>query len=193
MEFRILGPLEVADGERVVDLGGPRERALLARLLISANLVVSADRLAEDLWSGEPPAHWLPRLRVYISRLRRALGPGAVLTEPPGYRLRVAAGQLDADEFARLAAAGRRDLADGRPEAAAAGLRRALDLWRGPALSGFADLLFARADAVRLEEARLSAVEDWVVVSGSGDGDFGASAGAGHGGGGGGGAGGCDL
>jgi len=193
VEFRILGPLEVADGERVVDLGGPRERALLARLLISANLVVSADRLAEDLWSGEPPAHWLPRLRVYISRLRRALGPGAVLTEPPGYRLRVAAGQLDADEFARLAAAGRRDLADGRPEAAAAGLRRALDLWRGPALSGFADLLFARADAVRLEEARLSAVEDWVVVSGSGDGDFGASAGAGHGGGGGGGAGGCDL
>ena len=109
MEFRILGPLEVADGERVIDLGGPRERALLARLLISANLVVSADRLAEDLWSGDPPAHWLPTLRVYVSRLRRALA-----------------------------------------------------LWRGPALSGVADLPFARADAARLEEARLSAVEDWV-------------------------------
>ena len=162
MEFRILGPLEVADGERVVDLGGPRERALLARLLISANLVVSAGRLAEDLWSGEPPAHWLPTLRVYVSRLRRALGAGAVLTEPPGYRLRLAAGQLDADDFERLAAAARRDLADGRAEAAAAGLRRALGLWRGPALSGVADLPFARADAARLEEARLSAVEDWV-------------------------------
>ncbi len=162
MEFRILGPLEVADGERVVDLGGPRERALLARLLISPNLVVSADRLADDLWSGEPPAHWLPTLRVYVSRLRGALGAGAVLTEPSGYRLGLAAGQLDADEFERLAAAARRDLADGRAEAAAAGLRRALGLWRGPALSGVADLPFARADAARLEEARLSAVEDWV-------------------------------
>jgi predicted ATPase/DNA-binding SARP family transcriptional activator len=162
VEFRVLGPLEVADGERAVDLGGPRERALLVRLLISANLVVSADRLAEDLWSGEPPAHWLPTLRVYVSRLRRALGAGAVLTEPPGYRLGLAAGQLDADAFARLVAAARRDLADGRAEAAAAGLRRALGLWRGPALSGVADLPFARADAARLEEARLSAVEDWV-------------------------------
>ena len=164
MEFRILGPLEVEDGGRIVDLGGPRERVLLARLLISANLVVSADRLAADLWSGEPPVHWLPALRVYISRLRRALGAGAaaVLTEPPGYRLRVAAGQLDADAFERLVAVARRDLTDGRHEAAAAGLRQALGLWRGPALSGAADLPFARADAARLEEARLGAVEDWV-------------------------------
>ena len=164
MEFRILGPLEVTDGGRIVDLGGPRERVLLARLLISANLAVSAGRLAEDLWSGEPPAHWLATLRVYISRLRRALGPeaAAVLTEPSGYRLRLAAGQLDADAFEQLTAAARRDLADGRPEAAAAGLRRALGLWRGPALSGVADLPFARADAARLDEARLSAVEDWV-------------------------------
>ena len=162
MEFRILGPLEVADGERVVDVGGPRERALLARLLISANLVVSADRLAEDLWSGEPPAHWLSTLRVYVWRLRRALGAGAVLTEPPGYRLRLAAGDLDADAFAALVTTARRDLADGRAGAAAAGLRRALGLWRGPALSGVADLPFARADAARLDEARLSAIEDWV-------------------------------
>jgi DNA-binding SARP family transcriptional activator len=76
VEFRILGPLEVDDGGRLVDLGGARERVLLARLLISANLAVSTDRLAMDLWSGEPPAHWLPTLRVYISRLRRALGQG---------------------------------------------------------------------------------------------------------------------
>ena len=74
MEFRILGPLEVADGGRIVDLGGPRERVLLARLLISAGLVVSADRLAGDLWSGEPPANWLPTLRVYVSRLRGECG-----------------------------------------------------------------------------------------------------------------------
>ena len=95
MEFRILGPLEVADEARIVDLGGQRERTLLARLLISANLVVSAGRLAGDLWSGEPPPHWPSTLRVYISRLRRALGPGAaaVLTEPSGYRLSLVAGQ----------------------------------------------------------------------------------------------------
>ena len=160
----MLGPLEVADQGRIVDIGGPRERVLLARLLISANLVVSADRLAEDLWSGDPPPHWLSTLRVYISRLRRALGPGAaaVLTEPPGYRLKLAAGQVDTGTFDRLTAAARRDLADGRPEAAAAGLHRALGLWRGPALSGVAELPFARADAARLDEARLSAVEDWV-------------------------------
>ena len=162
MEFRILGPLEVADEGRIVDVGGPRERALLTRLLLSANLVVSADRLAEDLWSGEPPAHWLPTLRVYISRLRRALGQGAVLTESSGYRLRLASGQLDTDTFERLVAAARRDLADGHAEEAAAGLGLALGLWRGPALSGVADLPFARADAARLEEARLGAVEDWV-------------------------------
>ena len=162
MEFKILGPLEVRDGGRVIDLGGLRERVLLARLLISANLVVSAAQLAEGLWPGEFPARWLPTMRVYISRLRRALGPGAaaLLTEPPGYRLRLADGQLDADTFERLTAAARRDLADGNPGEAAAALHQALSLWRGPALSDVADLPFARADAVRLEEARLSAVED---------------------------------
>ena len=73
MEFRILGPLEVEDGGRIVDLGGPRERTLLARLLISANLAVSADRLAEDLWSGEPPRTGC-RPCGSNARLRRALG-----------------------------------------------------------------------------------------------------------------------
>lgn len=166
MEFRILGPVEVGDGDRIVDLGGRRERTLLARLLISANLVVSADRLAEDLWSGQPPPHWLPTLRVYVSRLRRALGPGdaALLTEQSGYRLRLPAGQLDTETFEQLVAAARQDLAAGRPETAAAGLRKALSLWRGPALAGIADLPFARADAARLDEARLSTVEDWVAA-----------------------------
>jgi predicted ATPase/DNA-binding SARP family transcriptional activator len=164
VEFRILGSLEVEDDGQVVDLGGPRERILLARLLLSANRAVSADRLAEDLWSGEPPAHWLPTLRVYISRLRRALGPraGTVVTEPPGYRLSMAADQLDAARFEELAAAARHHASQGRPEAAAAALRQALDLWRGPALSDVADLPFAKADIARLEEARLNAIEDRV-------------------------------
>jgi DNA-binding SARP family transcriptional activator len=74
VEFRILGPVEVEDNGLKLDLGGLRERALLARLLLSANLVVSADRLADDLWSGNPPPHSMATLRVCISRLRRALG-----------------------------------------------------------------------------------------------------------------------
>ena len=162
VEFRILGSVEVANGGLVRDLGGLRERTLLARLLLSAGQVVSADRLADDLWAGQPPAHCMATLRVYISRLRRALGDGAaaVATQPPGYRITLGESELDADRFARLAAAAREDLAAGRPEAAAAGLREALGLWRGPALSDVADFAFAQADIVRLEEARLAAVED---------------------------------
>ena len=164
MEFRILGSVEVADGGLVRDLGGLRERTLLARLLLAAGQVVSADRLAEDLWAGRPPEHYMATLRVYISRLRRALGDGSavVITQPPGYRVTLGRSELDADRFARLVAAAREDLAARRPEVAAAGLREALGLWRGPALSDVADFAFAQADAARLEEARMAAVEDRV-------------------------------
>lgn len=164
MEFRILGSVEVGDGGPAKDLGGLRERTLLARLLLSAGQVVSADRLAEDLWAGDPPPHSTATLRVYISRLRRALGPGATAlqTQPPGYRLDLQPGQLDAHRFEALADAARADLAGGRPEAAAARLRQALGMWRGAALSDVADLSFAQADVIRLEEARLTALEDRV-------------------------------
>jgi predicted ATPase/DNA-binding SARP family transcriptional activator len=164
VEFRILGSVEVSDGGQVKDLGGLRERTLLARLLLSAGQVVSADRLADDLWAGQPPPHWMATLRVYVSRLRRALGSGsdAVATHPPGYRIVVREGELDAHRFDGLAAAARNDLATGRPEAAAARLREALALWRGPALSDVADFGFAQAEVIRLEEARLAAIEDRV-------------------------------
>jgi predicted ATPase/DNA-binding SARP family transcriptional activator len=164
VEFRILGSVEVSDDGQVKDLGGLRERTLLARLLLSAGQVVSADRLADDLWEGDPPPHCMATLRVYISRLRRALGSGsgAVATHPPGYRLVLGEGELDAHRFDGLVAAARSDLAEGRPEAAAARLRDALALWRGPALSDVADFGFAQADVIRLEEARLAAIEDRV-------------------------------
>jgi predicted ATPase/DNA-binding SARP family transcriptional activator/tetratricopeptide (TPR) repeat protein len=164
VEFRILGSVEAADGGLVKDLGGLRERTLLARLLLADGRVVSADRLADDLWAGQPPPHYMATLRVYISRLRRALGDGsaAVITQPPGYRITLGHSELDADRFAQLVAAAQGDLAAGRPEAAAAGLREALGLWRGPALSDVADFAFAQADAARLEEARMAAVEDRV-------------------------------
>jgi predicted ATPase/DNA-binding SARP family transcriptional activator len=164
VEFRILGSVEVDNSGLAVDLGGLRERTLLARLLLAAGQVVSADRLADDLWAGEPPPHSMATLRVYISRLRRALGPaaGTLVTQPPGYRLQVKAGQLDASRFEHLVSVARRDLDDGEAAAAAAGLRAALGLWRGPALSDVADFAFAQADVARLEEARLAATEDRV-------------------------------
>lgn len=164
MEFRILGSVEAERGGLAVDLGGLRERTLLARLLLAAGQVVSADRLADDLWAGEPPPHSPATLRVYISRLRHALGPAAaaLLTQPPGYRLRLEPGQLDAARFEQLVSAARQDLDAGQAEAAAAGLRAALGLWRGPALSDVADFAFAQADMARLEEARLAAIEDRV-------------------------------
>ena len=163
-EFRILGSVEVSDDGVVKDLGGLRERTLLARLLLADGQVVSADRLAEDLWAGQPPPHYMATLRVYISRLRRALGggSGAVATYPPGYRIVLADGELDAHRFESLVAGAAADMAGGRPEAAAGRLREALALWRGPALSDVADFAFAQADASRLEEGRLAAIEDRV-------------------------------
>jgi predicted ATPase/DNA-binding SARP family transcriptional activator len=161
VEFRILGPVEADDHGLAVDLGGLRERTLLVRLLLSANRVVPSSRLAEDLWSGAPPPHSMATLRVYISRLRRALGPhaGILLTQAPGYRLSLRDDQLDAARFEALVLAADAGLAAGDPAAAAATLREALGLWRGPALSGVAELPFAQADAARLEEARLTALE----------------------------------
>jgi predicted ATPase/DNA-binding SARP family transcriptional activator len=161
MQFRILGSVEVEDNGLRIDLGGLRERALLACLLLSANRVVSAGRLAEDLWSGSPPPHSTATLRVYIARLRRVLGPqaGLLVTQAPGYRLNVDDDQLDALRFEVLVRAAEADMAAGRPEAAASTLRESLGLWYGPALSDVADLPFAQADADRLEEARLTALE----------------------------------
>ena len=160
MQFRILGSIEVEDNGLRIDLGGLRERALLACLLLSANRVVSAGRLAEDLWSGSPPPHSGATLRVYIARLRRVLGPqaGLLVTQAPGYRLNVADDQVDALRFEGLMRAAEAHMAAGLAAAAAA-LRESLELWHGPALSDVADLPFAQGDADRLEEARLTALE----------------------------------
>src|SRR5919201_1869665 len=96
MEFRILGPLEVVDDGRAVDLGGPKQRALLALLLLHANEVVSPDVLADALWEGQPPPAAAKTLQAYVSRLRKALGRDVLETRGHGYLLRVAQGELDA-------------------------------------------------------------------------------------------------
>jgi predicted ATPase/DNA-binding SARP family transcriptional activator len=162
LEFRILGRLEVVDDADPLDLGSPRQRALLARLLISPSKVVTTDLLVEDLWWGEPPDTARHTLHVYVSRLRKALDAERTRLEHDGqgYRLAVAPDELDSARFERLAAEGRAAL--GRRDAASAAtqLREALDVWRGPALADFADEPFARDEAIRLEQLRQSTLEN---------------------------------
>jgi DNA-binding SARP family transcriptional activator len=167
MEFQVLGPLEVHRGGQPLALGPAKQRALLAILLVHANEVVSSDRLIEELWP-EPPETAANALQVYVHKLRKALepartrgAPNAVLvTQAPGYRLRVASEELDADQFERLLRDGRAAAEAPDPAVAAATLRRALDLWRGPALADFVYDPFAQAEIARLEELRLDAIED---------------------------------
>ena len=168
VQFRLLGPLEAQDGARRVELGRPKQRVLLAVLLVHADQVVSLDRLIEELWGAEPPPQAAASLQTYVSNLRRALEPGrparapsrALVSQPPGYRLVVGAGDLDAARFAALAGEGHRLLQARRPAAAARVLREGLGLWRGPALEEVADEPFAVAEANRLEELRVTALED---------------------------------
>jgi DNA-binding SARP family transcriptional activator len=156
MEFRLLGPLEVRDRDRALALGGPRQRALLAILLLEANRVVSADRLAYELWGDEPPATLAKSLQVTVSRVRRALGEGRLVTRTPGYLLRVERDELDAERFERLVS----EAAGLSPAMAARQLRDALGLWRGPVLADLADESFTQAACARLDELRMRALED---------------------------------
>src|SRR4029079_4635940 len=102
MDFRVLGPLEVSDGGRAIALGGVKQRSLLAILLQHPNAIVSMDHLLEELWGDAPPASADNSIHVYVSRLRRELGPGRLITRPPGYVLRVDASELDLAKFKRL-------------------------------------------------------------------------------------------
>jgi len=166
-EFGILGPLEVSRSGRAVPLGGPRQRAVLALLLLEANRVVSLDRLAEDVWGGRPPDGWVTTVQIYVSHLRQALEPdrargaaGEVLvTRNRGYLLRVDGRQLDAARFQDGFAAGRAALEAGRYAEAADTLRTTLGLWRSVVLADLADYAFTRPEAARLEELRLAATE----------------------------------
>jgi DNA-binding SARP family transcriptional activator len=160
MEFRILGPLEVRGDRGAVALGGPKPRALLAVLLLHANEALDVDRLALALWGEDAPAGAGKTVQVHVSRLRKALGdPDRVQTTAAGYRLRVNPAELDTDRFAALADDGRRALAAGRAPEAAALLREALALWRGPPLQDLTFAPFAQVEIARLEEQRLAALE----------------------------------
>jgi YVTN family beta-propeller protein len=160
VEFRILGPLEVIEQERAVPLGGAKQRALLAVLLLHRREVVSTDRLIDDLWGERPPATAAKTVQVYISRLRKALGADLVVTQGRGYVIAAEPDQVDLDRFGELAAEGRRALEDGEPGRASRTLREALALWRGPPLADLAYEPFAQTEIGVLEEARLAALED---------------------------------
>ena len=161
LKFGILGPIEARDGGKPVALGGPRQRALLALLLLRPNEVVPADRIVEALWPSAVPDSAQRSLHVAVSSLRKALGDPALLeTRAPGYLLAAESNTIDAHHFERLAREGREALDRGAYEHAAGCLEEALSLWRGSALADVADEDFARAEAQRLDELRLAAEED---------------------------------
>jgi DNA-binding SARP family transcriptional activator len=160
MRFCILGPLEVHEGERPVALGGHKQRAVLAMLVLRRGTVVSTERLVDALWGERPPATAVKSIQVYVSQLRKELGEGIVLTRDGGYVLDPGAIELDLADFERLAAQGRADLDRGDVRAADEKFTAALALWRGDALPEFAYDEFAQIDIARLEELRLSTLED---------------------------------
>ena len=164
IDYRILGPLEVSADGRLIEIGGPKLRALLVILLLRANESVPRDVLVHELWGDQPPAGAQHSLDVYVSRLRKSLDDVAdapvVVTRPGAYSLRLAEGQLDARRFEDLVGQGRAALAANTPGQAAEKLRAALELWRGQALADLANGHGPQVEAVRLEELRLSATED---------------------------------
>jgi DNA-binding SARP family transcriptional activator len=159
-EFRLLGPLEVVVDGAPLRLAAGKPRALLAFLLLNANRVVATEALTDALWGDEPPERATKTLQVYVSQLRKELGPDRLVTRPPGYELRVEESELDLDRFTALAAQARERLAAGDASAAARGFRDALGLWRGPPLREFRDEPFAQREGARLDDLRLGTLED---------------------------------
>jgi YVTN family beta-propeller protein len=160
LEFRVLGPFEVVEHGRPLALGGPRQRALLAILVLRRGEVVSADRLIDLLWGERPPATAAKTLQGYVSHLRKALGDGVLLTRSGGYVLAAEPEQVDAEQFEAPVADAREALAVGDAARARELLVSALALWRGEPLADLAYDQFAAGEVARLEEARVAALED---------------------------------
>jgi YVTN family beta-propeller protein len=163
VDFRILGPLQVFDGDAEVQLGSPKERALLAVLLLHAGAVVSRERLIDELWGESPPATAAKALNVHVSQLRKSLarnGHDPIATDAPGYALRIDPDLLDVARFERLVAEARSQVASGQTQSARELFQAALALWRGPPLAGVELESVARSEIGRLEGLRLSALMD---------------------------------
>ena len=169
LAFRVLGPLEVLDHDRPVEVGGPKERLVLAVLLARVNSAVSVDALVDAVWGDSPPRTAERTVHAYVARLRRTLEPRRprgetstmLVTVGRGYELRLDAAQLDATRFEEMAKRGSEQLKGG-DDAASSTLRQALGLWRGEAFVGFSDVEACVAAARRLDELRLALLEDRV-------------------------------
>jgi predicted ATPase/DNA-binding SARP family transcriptional activator len=160
LHVAVLGPLEIRDEDRVVDISGAKQRAVVGLLATNAGRVVSADRLIDELWGDDAPVNTANALQHHMSRLRRALGPEHVVARPPGYALEFDEAAVDAIAFERLTTEGRAALRAGDPQRAAESLREALAFWRGDPLAEFADRPWAVGEAARLERLYEEALED---------------------------------
>ena len=155
-DFRLLGTLEVRSDGALLELGGPKLHALLALLLLQAGRAVSTDRLIDALWGEHPPRTAATSLQNFVSQLRKLLGPDLIVTKPPGYLIRIEPLQLDVNRAQSLF-----DEAKAAPvRERGAKLRKALALWRGPPLEEFGYEAFAQGEIARLEELRLSLLEE---------------------------------
>ena len=159
MDFRILGPFEATADAGPVTLTGGKQKALLALLLLHADRVVPMDRLIDDLWGDEVPETAQKMVQIFISQLRKQLPDELLRTRAPGYLVELDGHSLDLRRFEELHAGGREALAQGRAHEAAAALRGALELWRGPALAEFEEP-FARVEEGRLAEQHLTCLEE---------------------------------
>ncbi len=156
VEFAILGPLEARDAGKPIGLGGPKQRGLLTLLLLEAGRVVSIDRLVEALWEGNPPATAVASLQNFVAQLRKALGPDTIETRSPGYLVRLEPEQLDLAWVRRLVDEARAS----EPQRRAELLDEALEHWHGEPLGEFRYEAFARDEIARLDEFRLTLVEE---------------------------------
>jgi WD40 repeat protein/DNA-binding SARP family transcriptional activator len=161
MEFRLLGPLEVSGDGRMLSIGGPKQRAVLAHLLLRANEVVSVDRLIDAIWGDEPPETARNTLQTYVRHLRKALGAARVQHRPPGYVLVADPAEVDVLRFVDLVDRAR-GLVATDPVAAVEALREALGLWRGPALDDLAGHVSLQPEIARIEALRMAALEERV-------------------------------
>jgi len=162
MRFKVLGPLGVMKGDEPVALGGPKQRMVLAHLLVRVNDLVPADALIDQVWGESPPEAAKGTLHSYISHLRKALGAERIEGRPPGYVLHATEDELDAARFERLLHDAR--LANGSPSRAGTVLREALALWTGPAYADLASEPSLGAEIARLEELRLQALEERIAA-----------------------------
>src|SRR5215469_10621957 len=163
LELRVLGPIVLVAERHIRDIGGPRQRTVLAMLALNANRVTPVERLIDAVWDDSPPSTARGQIQICISALRKLFDDvgkqRAITTRPPGYLLELATGELDSEQFENLVRTGKQHAEEGRAADAAATLREALALWRGHALAGVPSDLVQRGAAV-LEGRRMAVLEE---------------------------------